>query len=88
MTNFLKKSELNNAWYLIDGKNAVIGRLASVIAKILRGKHKTTFTPHMDNGDFVVVKNVESIKFTGKKLEDKKYYRHTGYQVVLKKLIH
>ena len=48
MTNFLKKSELNNAWYLIDGKNAIIGRLASVIAKILRGKHKTTFTPHMD----------------------------------------
>ena len=46
MTNFLKKSELNNAWYLIDGKNAIIGRLASVIAKILRGKHKTTFTPH------------------------------------------
>ena len=72
MTNFLKKSELNNAWYLIDGKNAIIGRLASVIAKILRGKHKTTFTPHMDNGDFVVVKNVESIKFSGKKLEDKK----------------
>ena len=72
MTNFLKKSELNNAWYLIDGKNAIIGRLASVIAKILRGKHKTTFTPHMDNGDFVVVKNVESIRFTGKKLEDKK----------------
>ena len=72
MTNFLKKSELNNAWYLIDGKNAIIGRLASVIAKILRGKHKTTFTPHMDNGDFVVVKNVEGIKFNGKKLEHKK----------------
>ena len=79
MTNFLKKSELNNAWYLIDGKNAIIGRLASVIAKILRGKHKTTFTPHMDNGDFVVVKNIEQAKFTGKKFLDKKYYRHTGY---------
>ena len=86
MTNFLKKSELNNAWYLIDGKNAIIGRLASVIAKILRGKHKTTFTPHMDNGDFVVVKNVESIKFTGKKLEDKKYYRHTGYPGGIKEI--
>ena len=86
MTNFLKKSELNNAWYIIDGKNAIIGRLASVIAKILRGKHKTTFTPHMDNGDFVVVKNVESIKFTGKKLEDKKYYRHTGYPGGIKEI--
>ena len=86
MTNFLKKSELNNAWYIIDGKNAIIGRLASVIAKILRGKHKTTFTPHMDNGDFVVVKNVESIKFSGKKLEDKKYYRHTGYPGGIKEI--
>ena len=79
MTNFVKKSELKNEWYLIDGSNAVIGRLATIIAKILRGKHKTTFTPHMDNGDFVVVKNVENIKFTGKKFTDKKYYRHTGY---------
>ena len=79
MTNFVKNSEVKNAWYLIDGNNAVVGRLATIIAKILRGKHKATFTPHMDNGDFVVVKNVESIKFTGKKFTDKKYYRHTGY---------
>tara|TARA_B100001123_G_C14925185_1_gene873387 strand:- start:316 stop:774 length:459 start_codon:yes stop_codon:yes gene_type:complete len=79
MTSFIKKSELNNDWYLIDGNNAVVGRLATIIAKILRGKHKTTFTPHMDNGDFVVVKNVENIKFTGKKFTDKKYYRHTGH---------
>ena len=64
MTNFVKKSEVKNGWYLIDGSNAVVGRLATIIAKILRGKHKTTFTPHMDNGDFVVVKNVENIKFT------------------------
>ena len=56
-----------------------MGRLASIIAKILRGKNKATFTPHMDNGDFVVVKNIEKIKFTGKKFQDKKYYRHTGY---------
>ena len=68
MTNFVKKSEVKNAWYLIDGSNAVVGRLATIIAKILRGKHKATFTPHMDNGDFVVVKNVENIKFTGKKI--------------------
>ena len=79
MTNFVKKSELINEWYLIDGNNAVVGRLATIIAKILRGKHKTTYTPHMDNGDFVIVKNVENIKFTGKKFTDKKYYRHTGH---------
>ena len=79
MTNFVKKSEVKNGWYLIDGSNAVVGRLATIIAKILRGKHKATFTPHMDNGDFVVVKNVENIKFTGKKFPDKIYYRHTGY---------
>ena len=79
MTDFIKKSELKSDWYIIDGKNAVVGRLASIIAKILRGKHKTTFTPHMDHGDFVVVKNVENIKFTGKKFENKIYYRHTGH---------
>ena len=79
MTNFVKKNELKNEWYLIDGNNAVVGRLATIIAKIIRGKHKTSYTPHMDNGDFVVVKNVENIKFTGKKFSDKKYYRHTGY---------
>ena len=79
MTNFIKKSELKNDWYLIDGNNAVVGRLATIIAKIIRGKHKTTFTPHMDHGDFVVVKNIENIKFTGKKFQNKKYYRHTGH---------
>ena len=84
MTNFVKKSEIKNDWYLIDGNNAVVGRLATIIAKIIRGKHKTTFTPHMDDGDFVVVKNVENIKFTGKKFKDKKYYRHTGYPGGLK----
>ena len=79
MTKFVKKNELNNNWYEIDASNAVVGRLASIIANILRGKNKATFTPHMDNGDFVVVKNIEKIKFTGKKFQDKKYYRHTGY---------
>jgi len=79
MTNFIKKSELKNDWYIIDGTNAVVGRLATIIAKIIRGKHKTTFTPHMDHGDFVVVKNIENIKFSGKKFENKKYYRHTGH---------
>ena len=79
MTKFVKKNEINNEWYEIDASNAVVGRLASIIAKILRGKNKATFTPHMDNGDFVVVKNIEKIKFTGKKFKDKKYYKHTGY---------
>ena len=79
MTKFVKKSEINSKWYEIDAKNAVVGRLATVISRIIRGKNKTTFTPHMDDGDFVVVKNIEKIKFTGKKFQDKKYYRHTGY---------
>tara|TARA_B100000686_G_C16335904_1_gene735440 strand:- start:147 stop:605 length:459 start_codon:yes stop_codon:yes gene_type:complete len=79
MTKFLKKSELKNYWYEIDAKDAVVGRLATIISKIIRGKNKTNFTPHMDNGDFIVVKNIEKIRFTGKKFENKKYYRHTGY---------
>ncbi len=79
MTKFLKKDQLSSNWYEIDAKNAVVGRLATIISKIIRGKNKTTFTPHMDDGDFVVVKNIEQIKFTGKKFQDKKYYRHTGY---------
>ena len=86
MTNFIKKKELNNDWYIIDGTNAVVGRLATIIAKIIRGKHKTTYTPHMDHGDFVVVKNVENIKFTGKKFENKKYYRHTGHPGGIKEI--
>ena len=79
MTKFVKKSEVENSWYEIDAKDAVVGRLAVIISKIIRGKNKNTYTPHMDNGDFVVVKNIEHIKFTGKKFTDKKYYRHTGY---------
>jgi len=86
MTNFIKKNEIKNDWYIIDGTNAVVGRLASIIAKIIRGKHKTTYTPHMDHGDFVVVKNVENIKFTGKKFENKKYYRHTGHPGGIKEI--
>ena len=79
MTKFIKKSEINSQWFEIDAKNAVVGRLATIISKIIRGKNKNTFTPHMDHGDFVVVKNIEKIKFTGKKFQNKKYYRHTGY---------
>ncbi len=86
MTNFIKKNDLKNDWYIIDGTNAVVGRLATIIARIIRGKHKTTFTPHMDHGDFVVVKNVENIKFTGKKFKNKKYYRHTGHPGGIKEI--
>jgi large subunit ribosomal protein L13 len=79
MTKFIKKAEVKSTWFEIDAKNAVVGRLAAIISKIIRGKNKNTFTPHMDHGDFVVVKNIEKIKFTGKKFQNKKYYRHTGY---------
>ena len=79
MTKFVKKDEINSKWYEIDAKNAVVGRLATIITKIIRGKNSTKYTPHMDHGDFVVVKNIEHIKFTGNKFENKKYYRHTGY---------
>ena len=64
MTKFVKKSEINNNWYEIDASNAVVGRLASVISKIIRGKNKTTYTPHMDNGDFVIVKNILNTQAT------------------------
>ena len=79
MTKFVKNSEIKSDWYEIDANNAVVGRLAAIISKIIRGKNKTTYTPHMDHGDFVVVKNIEKVKFTGKKFQDKKYYKHTGY---------
>ena len=79
MTKFVKKSELNSSWFEIDAKNAVVGRLATIVSKIIRGKNKATYTPHMDTGDFVVVKNIEHAKFTGKKFQNKKYYRHTGH---------
>ena len=79
MTDFIKKDEIKNNWLLIDAENAIVGRLAAYISKVLRGKNKSQFTPHMDNGDFVVVTNIEKIRFTGKKLRNKKYFRHTGY---------
>ena len=79
MTPFIKKKEIKKDWYIINAENAVVGRLASYISKVLRGKNKPTFNPHIDNGDFVVVTNIDKIKFTGKKLKDKKYFRHTGH---------
>ena len=79
MTKFVKKSEISSNWFEIDAKNAVVGRLATIIAKIIRGKHKANYTPHMDCGDNVVVINAEKIKLTGNKLDQKEYVRHTGY---------
>ena len=79
MTPFIKKKEIKKDWYIINAENAAVGRLAAYISKVLRGKNKPTFNPHIDNGDFVVVTNIDKIKFTGKKFKDKKYFRHTGY---------
>ena len=79
MTPFIKKKEIKKDWYLINAENAAVGRLASFISKVLRGKNKPTFNPHMDNGDFVVVTNIDKIKFTGKKFKEKKYFKHTGH---------
>ncbi len=73
-------------WYLIDAKGKVLGRLATQIANVLRGKNKPTFTPHVDCGDFVVVINAKYVKLTGKKWEQKKYYRHSGYIGGLKEI--
>jgi len=86
MTKFLKKSEISTSWVEIDAKDAVVGRLAAIITKILRGKNKTTFSPHVDHGDFVIVKNVEKIKFTGSKFQNKKYYKHTGFPGGIKEI--
>ena len=72
-------NEIEKKWYIVNAENKVLGRLASEIASRLRGKHKPTFSSFIDNGDFVVVTNAEKIALTGNKLDDKKYYRHTGY---------
>ena len=79
MTPFIKKKEIKKDWYLINAQDVAVGRLAAFISKVLRGKNKPTFNPHMDNGDFVVVTNIDKIKFTGKKFLNKKYFRHTGH---------
>ena len=86
MTKFVKKSEISSSWYEINAKNAIVGRLATIISKIIRGKNKNTYSPHMDDGDFVIVTNIEKIKFTGSKYQNKKYYRHTGYPGGIKEI--
>ena len=72
-------SDIQRDWLLIDAENQVVGRLASNIASILRGKHKPGFTPHMDTGDFVIVINADKVRFSGNKESEKEYFRHTGY---------
>ena len=75
----LKKEEIKRKWFLVDAKDKNLGRLCTEIARILRGKNKPTFTPHLDCGDFVIVINADKIKVTGNKLKNKNYYRHSGY---------
>ncbi|MDZ4673970.1 MAG: 50S ribosomal protein L13 [Gemmatimonadota bacterium] len=71
--------DIQHDWLVVDATGVPLGRLASAVAQLIRGKHKPTFTPHMDGGDFVVVVNAEQVKFTGNKLDTKQYFRHTGY---------
>ncbi len=75
----LKANQLEHQWHLVDADGAVLGRLASEIAQLIRGKHKPTFTPHMDCGDYVVVINAEKVRLTGRKMDQKQYFHHTGY---------
>lgn len=79
-----KPLEVERNWYLIDAEGKTLGRLASLVANLLRGKHKPQYTPHIDTGDFVIVINAEKIQVTGKKETDKKYYHHTGFPGGLK----
>ncbi|MXO63014.1 50S ribosomal protein L13 [Qipengyuania oceanensis] len=79
ITRSIKPAEVEKKWHIIDADGLVVGRLAAIIANHLRGKHKPSFTPHVDCGDHVVVINADKVRFTGKKLQDKRYYKHTGY---------
>ena len=87
-----KPAEVKRDWYLVDATDKTLGRLATEIARRLRGKHKAEFTPHVDTGDYIVVVNAEKIRVTGRKLTDKHYYQHTGYvgnmkSITLEKLL-
>ncbi len=86
-TLFAKKTDVEQKWHVVDADGLVVGRLASQVAKVLRGKNKPTFTPHVDTGDFVIIINAGKVRFTGNKLEDKAYYHHTGYPGGIKKEI-
>lgn len=85
-TYFAKKNDIERKWHLVDASDVPLGRLATRVAYILRGKHKPEFTPHIDCGDYVIVINASRVKLTGKKATDKYYYRHTGYPGHLKQI--
>jgi large subunit ribosomal protein L13 len=81
-----KREEVEHQWYLVDAEGKVLGRLAAELVKILKGKNKPTYTPHLDTGDFVVVVNAGKVTLTGKKMKDKIYYHHTGYPGGIKEM--
>lgn len=81
-----KKEEVEHQWYLVDAQGKVLGRLATELAKILRGKNKPIYTPHVDTGDFVIIVNAGKVALTGKKMKDKIYYHHTGYPGGIKEM--
>jgi large subunit ribosomal protein L13 len=83
-TEYFTRDEANQVWHVVDADGKVLGRLATKVAEVLRGKHKTKFTPNADIGDFVIVVNAEKVKLTGKKLTEKNYYHHSGYMGGLK----
>lgn len=85
-TYMAKPDDIERQWYVVDAEGQTLGRLATKIATILRGKHKPTYTPHLDTGDFVIVVNAEKVNLTGRKWEQKKYYRHSGYPGGLKEI--
>ena len=74
-----RPSDIQHDWHLVDARDVPLGRLASTVAQLIRGKHKPTFTPHMDGGDFVVVVNAERVRLSGRKMDQKTYFKHTGY---------
>lgn len=87
MSTYMAKSEeIERKWYVLDATDQVLGRLATRVAEVLRGKDKPIFTPHVDTGDYVIVINAEKIKLTGKKWEQKKYYHHSGYPGGIKEI--
>ncbi|HHT86420.1 MAG TPA: 50S ribosomal protein L13 [Clostridiales bacterium] len=87
MKTYMAKAEtVDRKWYIIDAEGMVLGRMASQVAAILRGKHKPTYTPHVDTGDHVIIVNADKIVLTGRKLDQKKYYKHSGYPGGLKEI--
>jgi len=85
-TQSTKPAEVERRWFVVDAEDLVLGRMATRVASILRGKHRPIFTPHVDTGEYVIVINAEKVKLTGRKLEQKKYYRHSGYKGSLKEI--